>query len=171
MSDPMNPYGATGPMPAESLRYQNAPEQAAPSQVLTAVKVMFARAGVAALSLVALVATKDSLLAQVQATNPAFTAQQAATATNAAVTIGVVVGVISIVLFSLLALQVRKGRNWARIVTFVFVGLSLLGGLFGLFQDAPALTRVIALVVLVLDVAIVYLLAHKNSNEFFASRR
>jgi hypothetical protein len=52
-------------------------------------------------------------------------------------------------------------------MTFVFVGLGLLFGLIGLAQPAAAITRGLGLVTLVLDVAIIVLLAQRRAAEYF----
>jgi hypothetical protein len=44
----------------------------------------------------------------------------------AAVAIGVAFGVIFIVLYVLLALQVQKGKNWARIITWILAAFGVL---------------------------------------------
>ena len=56
-------------------------------------------------------------------------------------TAAVVFGIVVSTLYVLLALQVRKGKNWARIVTFVFVSVELLTAPFGLAGPATALSR------------------------------
>ena len=81
------------------------------------------------------------------------------------------IGIILIVLYVLLALQVRKGKNWARIVTWVLAGLGALGGVTNLAQPQAALTKVIAGIELVLYVVLIVLLALKPSNDYFRKPR
>jgi hypothetical protein len=86
-------------------------------------------------------------------------------------TAAVVFGIVISTLYVLLALQVRKGKNWARIVTFMFVGLELLTVPFGLAGPAPTVTRDLRLATLVLDVAIIVLLAQRPAAEYFKRQR
>jgi hypothetical protein len=67
----------------------------------------------------------------------------------------------------LLAMQVRKGKNWARIVTWVFAGLGVLGSLGSIVQVAPPLSHVVSIVTGLLDLAVIILLAQRSSNEYF----
>jgi hypothetical protein len=74
------------------------------------------------------------------------------------------------VLYILLALQVGKGKNWARIVTWVLASLGVLSGLAALAQPEPALSRILSIIGLLVDIAIIVLLAQRPSNEYFRRR-
>lgn len=169
MSDQAFPPGQYPPMPGD-LSYGAAPQRTAPSQVLTAVKLMFARAALAVLSVVALVATKDTLRQQVRDNNPGFSKSQLDTAVTAGIVGGVIFAIIFALLYVLLALQVRQGKSWARIVTIVLAALGLLSGLYGLLRTAPALTKVVSVIDLVLDIGILVLLIAPASAEYFRRR-
>ncbi len=140
----------------------------APAPVETAFKLMLARAALSLLSLLALFATKDALREQIEKSNTGTT--DIDTVVNAALTIGVVFGLLFTVLYVALAFQVRKGKSWARIVTFVLAGLSILSGLASLAQPVPAISRILGLLVLIVDIAIVVMLVNKKSGEFFHRR-
>ena len=75
-----------------------------------------------------------------------------------------------LVLYALLTVQVSKGRNWARIVTWVVAGLGILGGLISFAQPEPGLSRVLGIIGLLLDIGIVVLLALAPSNQYFKPR-
>lgn len=139
----------------------------APPTVRRAVVIMFVLAALSLLGLIIVVADKSALRKAIEDANTSYDSQQINDAVNAAVTIAVVIGLILIVLYLLLALQVRKGKNWARIVTWVFAGLGVLGSLSTLAQPQAALSKVIAAVQLVLDVVLIVLLAMRASNEYF----
>ena len=68
-----------------------------------------------------------------------------------------------------LALLVRAGFNWARIILTVLAVLSLIG-LFGLFSTGPVV-GVLTLVSLVATIAAVVLLYMKPSGEYFARKK
>lgn len=171
MSDPYNPGGDYAPMPAQPF---GGPPPAttgpAPAPVQNAVRLMFARAALSVLGVIAALATKDTLREDLRQRNPGASADRLETLVNAAITIGIIVGIVFIVLYLLLALQVRKGKNWARIVTWVLAGLGVFGGLTSLLQDAPAVSRIVSLIGGLLDLAIIVLLAQRPSNEFFRRR-
>jgi hypothetical protein len=78
-----------------------------------------------------------------------------------------VIGIVFIVLYVLLALQVRKGRNWARIVTWVLAALGVLNALGSLAQPQPGFSRVVGLIAGLIDVAIIVFLLQRPSNEYF----
>jgi hypothetical protein len=132
---------------------------------------MFARATLGVFGLIVLFLTKDSLRDQIQRTDASLSAETVDTATTAAVTFGSVLGIVFIGLYLLLALQVRKGRGWARIVTIVMAGLGVVSGLASLFQNVPVMTLVLSLVLLALDLAIIVLLAQRRSNDYFRRPR
>jgi hypothetical protein len=149
---------------------QRAPIGKAPSTVVNAVRLMFVSAAIGVVSLIVALSTKSTIRAKIAKKNPDFDAQKLNTAVNATIAIIVVFGIIFIVLFVLLALQVGKGKNWARIVTWVITGLGILSALASLGQSVSAASRVVDLVAGLLDVAIVVLLLQKPSNAFFKPR-
>lgn len=143
----------------------------APSTVQNAVRLMFVLAALGLIGLIIVFANKDALRTAIRDANPGYDTTQLDNAVNAGVTIGAVIGIVLIVLYVLLALQVRKGKNWARIVTWVLAGLGVLGGITNLAQPQAALTKVIAGVELVLYIALIVLLAMSQSNEYFRKPR
>ncbi|PZS18160.1 MAG: hypothetical protein DLM57_06790 [Pseudonocardiales bacterium] len=142
-----------------------------PPPVNNAVRLMLVRAALGVLALIALIATKSTLKKEIFKKNSSYDPKKLDDALNAAIVVGVVIGIIFIVLYVLLALQVRKGKNWARIVTWVLAGLGVLGALVGFAQPEPALSRVLSLIGGIIDVAIIVLLAGKASSEYFRRAR
>jgi hypothetical protein len=168
MSDP---YGAGpyNPMPGEPPRGPIT-KGAAPAPVTNAVRLMFTQAGLSVLGFIVLLATKDTLRKEILKKNSDYSAQKLDDVVNAAIAIGIVIGIIFTVLYVLLALQVGKGKNWARIVTWVLAGLGAVAGLASLGQPEPALSRVLSIIGLIIDIAIIVLLMQKPSNEYFRRR-
>ena len=123
MSDPSNPYepappvsGGQGPgpgspygAPMQPAGYGAPPPPVgpAPSSVVNATRLMFVSAALGVIGLIVLLASKNSLRDQVAKKNPEYDAHKLDTVVNAAVAVGIVLGVIFIVLYVLLALQVR----------------------------------------------------------------
>ena len=90
-------------------------------------------------------------------------------AVRSAVVAATVIGLIIAVLFVLLALQVRRGKNWARIVAIIFAALGILGGLLSLAQAGQygAALNLLGVINLLLAIATVVLLVLPASNEYF----
>jgi hypothetical protein len=168
MSDPYA-AGPYNPMPGEPPRGPMT-KGPAPAPVTNAVRLMFVGAGLSVLSLILLLATKDSLKKEILKKNTDYSATKLDDALNAAIAVGVVIGLVFIVLYVLLALQVGKGKNWARIVTWVLAGLGVLGALTAFAQPEPAASRVLTLIGGLVDLAIIIFLAQKPSNEYFRKR-
>jgi hypothetical protein len=168
MSDPYA-AGPYDPMPGEPPRGPIT-KGAAPAPVTNAVRLMFVQAGLSVLGFIALLATKDSLRTEIRKHNTGYSQQKLDDVVNAAVTIGIVIGLIFTVLYILLALQVGKGKNWARIVTWVLASLGVISGLASLAQPEPALSRILSIIGLIIDIAIIVMLAQRQSNEYFRRR-
>lgn len=166
MSDQAFPPGGYPSMPGEPA-HQPARQGPPPPSVANAVKLMFLRAGLGLLGLLVTLATRGSLRDQLSRANPSSDMAQLDSLVNAAITIGLISGVVFIALYVLLALQVRRAKSWARIVTLVLAGLTILGTLASLTQPTPGLSRALGLVVLLVDVAIVVLLVRRPSAEYF----
>jgi len=185
MTEPPNPYDPAPPVgqgqspygapmqPVEYGQYGAPPPPAGPppQPVVTAARLMFVGAGLGLINLIVVLASKSSLRDQIARKNPDFDAHQLDTAVNAAVAVGIVFGIIFTVLYVLLALQVQKGKNWARIVTWILAALGVLGALASLAQTTTGGSRVLSLISGVLDVAIIILLAQKVSNAYFRRPR
>jgi hypothetical protein len=168
MSDPYA-AGPYNPMPGEPTRGPIT-KGAAPAPVTNAVRLMFVQAALGILGFIVLLATKDTLRKEIFKKNSGYSTQKLDDVVNAAVTIGIVIGIIFTVLYVLLALQVGKGKNWARIVTWVLASLGVLSGLASLAQPEPAPSRILSIIGLLVDVAIIVFLAQRPSNEYFRRR-
>lgn len=142
-----------------------------PKEVMRAVQLMFARVALGVLSTILAFASADSIKDSIRENDPNLTASEVDSAFAVAIGITIFFGLVFAALYVLLAIQVRKGKNWARIVTWVLAGLGVLGGLLALLGDGTGLEKGLGLIVLLVDIAIIVLLAMKPSNEFFAARR
>jgi hypothetical protein len=162
------PYGAPMP-PVDQNQYAvpRGPVGLPPSSVVNATRLMFVSAALGVIGLIVLLASKSNLRDQIAKKNPDYDAHKLDTVVNAAVAIGITFGVIFIVLYVLLALQVKKGKNWARIVTWVLAALGVLSALSSLAQTNTGGSRAASLVGGVVDLAIIVLLAQKPSNDYF----
>lgn len=166
-ADPNNPYRYGLPAAPPAYPQPAASRGPRPKEVLTAVRLMYLRAAIGVVSLIVLFATKHDLTRQVRRASPNLTTSDV----DNAVTIGVVIGVVLLVLYVVLAFVVSRGRNWARIVTWVIAGLGILGFLGTLASPETGFTRLLGVVTLLIDIAVVVLLALRPSNEYFAGPR
>jgi hypothetical protein len=135
----------------------------APSTVVNAVRLMLLRSAIGVISLIVLFATKDDLKKRILADTP----DASDSTVNAALGVAAAFGLVILVFYVFLAFRIRKGVNWARIVTFVIAGLGILGALISFGQPDPPLSRALGIVVALIDVAVVVLLASGRSNRFF----
>jgi hypothetical protein len=149
---------------------QPAPVGPAPTSVINAVRLMIVGAAFGVAYLVVVVSTKSALRTAIAKKDPSFDAHKLDTAVNVSTVSALVVGVIYLVLFVLLALQLPKGKNWARVVTWVVNGLVIIGALASLGQPIAGATLVVSLVRAAIGLAIVVLLMQKPSNAFFKPR-
>jgi hypothetical protein len=136
------------------------PAGPAPSTVVNAARLMLLRSAIGVISLIVLFATKDDLKRRIHEDQPDANV-------NAALGVAAGIGIVILVFYVFLAFQIRKGANWARIVTFVIAGLGILGALISFGQPDPPLSRALGIVVALIDVAVVVLLASGRSNRFF----
>ena len=83
---------------------------------------------------------------------------------------GVIGGLISFGLYSLVAFPVRKGKNWARILGTVFAAFSLLG-LFGGMFAFGVLSGILQLVVILMGVAGIVILYLPSVAPYFQKQQ
>lgn len=137
---------------------------------MNAVRLMWLTAVVNLLSLVLIFSLRDSLRTSVRNANPDVTPQRLNTLVNTAIAIGVVIAIVFIVLYVLLSFRVRKGKQWARVVTWIIAGLGVVSALSSLAQDTTVTNKILGLIGGVIDLAIILLLARRESNTYFAKR-
>lgn len=155
------PYGAPPTPPAPS-------SGAAPQPVENAFRLMIARAVLGVIGILLVFAQKDEIRKAVIKSNTTVSPQRIDELVNAAVGVAVVLGLIFTVLYVLLAVQVRNGKSWARIVTYVLAGLGILGGLAGFASStATGAAKLIGAVTLVINVVIVVMLSKAESTAWF----
>lgn len=180
---PPQDYGQQGGYAGGPPQYGNAPQYSGdygqpataagpvPKEVDLASKLMFLRVALGILSAILAFTLGDSIKDSIREGNPNLTASEVDSAYAIGIGVALFFGLVFALLYVLLAIQVRKGKNWARIVTIVLATLGVLTGLLGLASDGPALDRIVSLLLLLVDAAIIVLLVMKPSRDFFASRK
>lgn len=173
---PSNPYGPPSYGQPQSPTYGGySPQSSAverPSSVTTAVNLMFARVALWFLSTLLSFVLFDDIVGRM----PGGAAMQGQ-ATTIGMVFGSLIAVLFMALYGLLAWQVRQGKDWARIVTWIVNGLFIAGAIFGLLMQlvmpglmSPLVMTLIALVTLAIDIAVVIFLALRPSNAYFSRR-
>ena len=138
---PQSPYGYQAPQPSgyaypgSGNPFPNA-KGPAPREVMTGFWLIIAAGIVTFLSTVITVfSTADDPLASLPPEDRRMMEDAGVTAElmrSSFVTVGVVMAVIALLIYVLLAVLIRKGKNWARIVATVFAAVSALGLLLSL---------------------------------------
>jgi hypothetical protein len=160
---PPGNYPSMAPAPWETPAVQGPP----PSTVVNAFKLILVQAALSLVNVVVTLLTVDSIKEQVRASSPTLDQAMIDAAAGVAVALAVVFGIIGIGVWILLAFKVRAGKNWARIVTFVFAGLGLLSGMVSFAQPGSAFSHVLLLLAVAIDIALIVLLTRGPSAEFF----
>lgn len=140
---------------------------APPVEVVRAVQLMFARIGIGVVNAVITLASGTAAKDAMRAEDPTLPPAEVDERYTQSVAIAICLAALLAVLYLLLALRVLHGRSWARIVTWVVAGLGLFGGLLGLFATGTDLEKAVVVVGLLVDAAIVLLLARERSNTYF----
>ncbi len=143
----------------------------APPEVIRATWLMIASVVLGVLGAIITFTSGDAIKDSIRKGDTTLTASQVDSAYNLVVGTAVVFGLLFAVLYLLLAWQVRKGKNWARIVTWVLAGLGVLGGLLGLFGNGTGLEKGLNLIQLLIAIGIIVLLTRKPANEYFSAMK
>jgi hypothetical protein len=162
-----NPYGQPGFGTPPGSR----PDVAPPPDVVRATWLMIASVVIGVIGAIITFASGDSIKDSIREGDSTLTASEVDSAYNVIVGTAVVFGLLFAVLYLLLAWQVRKGKNWARITTWVLAGLGVLGGLLGLLGNGTGLEKGLNVIQLLIAIGIIVLLARKPANEYFAAMR
>jgi hypothetical protein len=143
----------------------------APPEVIRAAWLMIASVVLGVLGAIITFASGDAIKDSIRQGDPSLTPSEVDSAYSLVVGTAVVFGLIFALLYLLLAWQVRKGKNWARITTFVLASLGVLGGLLGLFGNGTGVEKVLDVVQLLIAIGIIVLLTRKPANEYFSAMK
>jgi hypothetical protein len=143
---------------------------AAPSSVMTAVRLMYLGA-VASLAGVIIGLLRGISKSAIEKAAPNLTPSQVNTAASVALVSIVIVGVIGIGAWIWIAQASKKGSNAARITGTVFFGLDTLSLLLGLRRPENALVKGYPIVIWLIGLAVIILLWQRESTRFFTPSR
>jgi hypothetical protein len=144
---------------------------APPQPVRTAVNLLFALIVIGVIGAIIGLTQTGSVADQIRASNPAFSDAQIDSAVTVGVVFGAIVSLIFAAVFLWLTFMVRKGANWARTVLTVLFVLGIIFQLIGLAGPATALAKVVSVIQIALEAAILYLLWQRPSTEYFTAQR
>lgn len=157
------------PYPTSQLPEQSRP--AAPPSVRRAVTIMYAGAAVSLIGIAVDLATIGSLKANLAKKHPNLTPTQI-DSLNSALHVGLVIGgVIGALIWLFIALNCKRGRNWARITGTVFFGIATLDTLFGFSEPYGPGVKVFGILVWLIGLAVVILLWQGISSAYFKAAR
>ena len=151
---------------------------APPQSIRTAVNLVWALVGLSVLALVLTVVMRDQLIeswAQASGSYGDMYDDGGADAVSDYAPAFVPIAIISTIIFggimALLAIFLRRGAGWARIVLTVLAVLGVLGALTTFAQHRPALFLVLTVVQLALYVGLLVFLWHRDSSAYLKGRR
>lgn len=154
----------------------------APKEVETSFKLWLAAIAVSLIgsiiAFLSLDAITDAALGQ-SGLDPAALTPDVTAAARVGAIIGAVIGLLILALQVAVVFQMRKGRNWARILLAVLGGLSVLFGLLGLFSAGTTLSigalgllsLLLSIVQMALIVAAILFMFRGAANPYFGARR
>lgn len=142
-----------------------------PASVTMAVNLIWASIALSLLSAIITFVMLDTLVDQAVEDAGLSTSGVDADAVRAGAIGGAIFGlVIGVGIMVLLAIFIKKGANWARIVFTVLAAIGIIFGIPGLFGSNPAILVVLSLISLGLSIATLFFLWKKESGPWFAKQ-
>lgn len=144
------------------------PERPAPPpSVLKAVKLMYVGAAGEAVSLIVGLLTRSSYKAAILKVHPGYTTAQLHTAESDRALPLVIGAVVAIALWLWMAWSVRRGQNWARVLSAVFFGISTVSLLASVIviRDVPSL--IIGVLIWAVGLAVIVLIFSGESAPYY----
>jgi hypothetical protein len=142
---------------------------APPGPVANAIRLMYAGAVVELMVALGGLASYSTIKSTVQQRDTALTPAQVHGAAVVAEVLIVVFGLVPVGLWIWMAAMCGRGRNWARVLSTVFFGISVLSVLLSLPGAAPVWDKAIGVIPVVVGLICVVLLWQPASSEFFRS--
>jgi hypothetical protein len=155
--------GPRGAVPAPAVAAQPVP---LPRSVQIAVWLMYAGAALAALDLIATLATSGSVRAELHRANPSWTTAQLTTGVHSFITSIVVSWAITIAVWLIRARTNSAGRAWARNVATVLSALSTLSFILYLHEPGSLLGKLLLVPMWLVGVAAAALLWRRDSTAY-----
>lgn len=167
-SPPYEPAGTSSPIANGWNSVQETRWAEPPPAIKTSVNIVWA---VVALVVLGTILTLLSLDDIVDSVGTDLTSDERDAARTGAIVGAIVALVIFGGLWTVLAIFLRRGANWARIVLTVLAALGLVLGLLTLGGNLPAVLLVIRLVQMALYVALIVFMWRPESSQYIAAQR
>jgi hypothetical protein len=141
--------------------------QQQPTSVQTAVRLMYAGAGISAISFILGLVTIGSVRHTLEKQNPTYSASKISSLVNAEVAIVVVAGVIGVGLWLWMAWANKRGKNWARITGTVFFALYTLDLILVAARSTSGISTAFAIVTWLVGLGATIMLWRRESSSYF----
>jgi hypothetical protein len=138
-----------------------------PNSVQTAVRLMYAGAGISAISFILGLVTIGSVRHTLEKQYPSYSASKISALVNAEIAIVVIAGIIGVGLWLWMAWANKRGKNWARITGTVFFGLYTLDLVFVAARSASGISTVFAIVTWLVGLGATIMLWRRDSTAYF----
>jgi drug/metabolite transporter (DMT)-like permease len=162
------PYGYQ-PMPAPQHQPvgQSQQDRPRPATVAWACRLLVVNVLLGVVTTIIAVSERDEIRKKIEQHDATLDTHEVETLYNAFLTVAVIIGLGLGLFYLFLAWKMWRGRNWARITTWVFTGLGALGLITSFVQPNVTIGKVSGVIGGLIDVAIIILLALRPSNDFF----
>ncbi|MGO8960212.1 MAG: hypothetical protein ACLQFR_23005 [Streptosporangiaceae bacterium] len=145
-----------------------------PKSVLTAVRLMYAGAGLSVVGLIvgltAIGSLKTAILQAAVNAHKHLTASQLHTAEIAGVAFIILTGLIGVGLWLWMARMNQAGKSWARVVATVLFAINTLSTLTSIARPNASITRIFGLLVWLVGAGAIAMLWQRDSSDFFNSQ-
>lgn len=152
-------------------------QQERPQAVETAFKLWLINVALGLVSAVVALTMMDQLIDEAARQQNIRVTAEADAIVQTAVVVGIVFGLVLVAIWLAVAFQMRKGRNWARIVLAVLGGIGVIMSVIGM-GDAFSMPGVAGFTLGILEIAstllvigAIYFMFRPESNAYFSSRR
>jgi hypothetical protein len=142
-----------------------------PNSVQTAVRLMYAGAGISAISFILGLVTIGSVRRTLEKQYPTYSTSKIDALVNAEIVIVIVAGIIGVGLWLWMAWANKRGKNWARITGTVFFGLYTLDLIFVAARSASGISTVFAIVTWLVGLGATIMLWRKESTAYFRGQQ
>jgi hypothetical protein len=138
-----------------------------PNSVQTAVRLMYAGAGISAISFILGLVTIGSVRRSLEKQYPSYSASKISSLVNAEIAVVVVAGIIGVGLWIWMAWANKRGKNWARITGTVFFSLYTLDLIFVAARAVSGISTVFAIVTWLVGLGATIMLWRRESTGYF----
>jgi hypothetical protein len=138
-----------------------------PPSITNAVRIMYAGAAASVIGILIDILTVNATKSAIEKHSPSLSASQLSSEQRTLVAGFIVSGVIAAVLWILIALKCKAGRNWARLTGTILFAIATIDLLGAAIAPEAGLVKIWTLVIWLAGLGAVILLWRRSSTEFF----